>query len=91
MSSLQEVSWRGQCTRMLGMKQRKYKLWWSRKWDEDGGVGATVKEDMCKKVVDIRRVSDDCCCGFLRGCVEVDLWVCSTKWKKLGGKTVFLQ
>ena len=42
---LQEVRWRGQVARMLGMKGRRYKLWWSRKGDEVGGVGAMVKEE----------------------------------------------
>ena len=31
---------------------------------EFGGVGAMVKEELCEKVVEVRRVSDsdDCCC-----------------------------
>ena len=32
--------------RMLGMKGRGYKLWWSEKIDEVGGVGAMVKEEL---------------------------------------------
>ena len=54
---LHEVRWRGQGTRMLGMKGKRYKLWWSGK----GGVGdvvVTVKEELCKKVAEVRRVSD---------------------------------
>ena len=49
-----------------------------------------MKEELCEKVVEERRVSDsdDCCVGFSRGCAEVDLWICSTKWRKLGRKTV---
>ena len=55
---LQEVRWRGQGTRMLGMKGRIYKLWWSGKRNEVGGVGAMVKEELCEMVVEVRRVSD---------------------------------
>ena len=41
---LLEVRWRGQGTRMLGMIGRRYKLWWSGKVGEVGGVGVMVKE-----------------------------------------------
>ena len=63
---------------MLGLKGRRYKLWCSEKGNGVGGVGATVKVELCKKVVEVRRVGDDCC-GFLRKCAEVDLWVCSPR------------
>ena len=64
------------------MKGRRYKLWWPGKGDGVGGVGAMVAE-LCKKVLEVRRVSDsdDCCCCFSRGCAEVELWVCAAKWK----------
>ena len=39
---LQEVRWRGQGVRSLGMKQRRYMLL-SGKGDEFGGVGVMVK------------------------------------------------
>ena len=42
---------------MLGMKGRRYRLWWSGKGDGVGGVGVMVKEEMCIKVVEVRRVS----------------------------------
>ena len=58
---LQEVRWREQGARMLGMKGRRDKLWWSGK-DGVGGVGVMVKEELYDKVVEVRRVSDDCCC-----------------------------
>ena len=45
---LHEVRWRGQGVRMLGMKGRRYKLWWSGKGDGVGGVGAMVKEELYK-------------------------------------------
>ena len=41
---------------MLGLKGKRYKLWWSEKGDGVGGVGVVVKEELCEKVVDIRRV-----------------------------------
>ena len=41
-----------------------------------------VKKELCEKVVEVRRVSSDDSCYFLTGCAEVDLWACSTKWKK---------
>ena len=43
---LQEVIWRGQGARMLGMKGRRHKLWWNGKWDGVGGVGVMVKEEL---------------------------------------------
>ena len=55
---LQEVRWRGQGARMQGMKGRRYKLQWSGKGDGVGGVGVMVKEQLCEKVVEVRRVSD---------------------------------
>ena len=62
---LQVVKWKGWGVRMLGMKGRKYNLWWPGKGDAVGGVGVMVKEELCKKVVEVRRVSDnDECCSF---------------------------
>ena len=55
---LQEVRWRGQGARMLGMKGRRYRLWWSGKGDGVGDVGVMVNEELCENVVDVRRVSD---------------------------------
>ena len=51
---LQEVRWRGWGTRMLGMNGRRYKLWWS--GDGVGGVGVMVKEELCEKALEVRRV-----------------------------------
>ena len=42
---------------MLGVKGRRYKLWWSGKGDGVGGVRVMV-EELCEKVVEVRRVSD---------------------------------
>ena len=42
---------------MLRMKGRRYKLWWSGKGDGVGGVGVMVKDELCEKVVEVRKVS----------------------------------
>ena len=55
---LQEVRWRGQGARMLGMEGRRCKLWWSGKGDKGGGVGVMEKVELCEKVVEARRLSD---------------------------------
>ena len=34
------------------------KLWWSGKGDGVGGMGVMVKEELCEKVVEVRRISD---------------------------------
>ena len=52
-----EIRWRREGSRMLWMKVRRYKLWWSVKGDGVGGVGVMVKE-LCEKVIEVRRVSD---------------------------------
>ena len=52
---LQEVRCIEHGSRMLGMKGRKYKLWWSGIGD---GVGGMVKDELCEQVVDVSRVSD---------------------------------
>ena len=49
---------------MLGMKGRKYKWWWSGKGDGVGGVGVMVNGKLCEKMVEVRKVRDDCCCSF---------------------------
>ena len=56
--SLQEVGWRGQGAWFLGMKGRRYKLQWSGNSDGTGGVGVLVKEELCEKVVEVRRRSE---------------------------------
>ena len=43
---------------MLGMKERRYELWWSGKGDGVGGVGVMVMDKLCGKVVEVRRVTD---------------------------------
>ena len=40
------------------MKGRGHKLWWSGKGDDVGGVGVIVKEELCKKVVEERWLTD---------------------------------
>ena len=58
MCCMQEVRWSGQCARILRMKLKRYKPWWSGKGDGVGGVGATVKEELCEKMIEVRMVSD---------------------------------
>ena len=65
MCCLQEVRWIEQGARMLGVKGRRYRLWWSGKGYGVGSVGVMVKEELCEKVVKIRRVSGGSCVGFL--------------------------
>ena len=49
---------------MLGIKGRRYKLWWSGKGGV-GGVGGIVKEEQCEKVVEVKRLNDsDNNCNF---------------------------
>ena len=44
----QEVRWRGQEARFLGVKGRRYKWWWSGNSDGTGGVEVLWKEELCK-------------------------------------------
>jgi len=55
---LQEVRWRGKGARFLGIRGRRYKLWWSGNTKGIGGVGILIKEELCEKVVEVRRKSD---------------------------------
>ena len=52
---LQDVISRRHAARMKG---RRYKLWWSEIRNGVGSVGVVVKNELCDKMVDIRRVSD---------------------------------
>ena len=45
MCCLHEVRWSGQGVSILGMKERKYKLWLSGKGDVVSGVRVMVKEE----------------------------------------------
>ena len=42
---LQEVRWRNEGARFIGVKGRRYKLWWCGNGDKTGGVGILVKEE----------------------------------------------
>ena len=42
----------------LGMKEGRYKLWWSGKGVGVGGMGVLVKEELCEKMLEVRRASD---------------------------------
>ena len=54
----QEARWRGQGTWFMGVKGRRYKLWWSGNSDGTGDVGVLVKEELCEKVVEVPSKSD---------------------------------
>ena len=58
MCCLQKVRWRGQRARFVGCRERRYKLGWSENNDGIGGIGILVKEELCKKIVEVRRKSD---------------------------------
>ena len=45
---LQDVRWKEQISRMLGMEGRRYRLCWSRKGDGVGSVGVMMNEDLCE-------------------------------------------
>ena len=53
MCRLQEVRWRGQGVRFVGVRGRRYKLWWSGNNDRIGGVGILVKEELYEKVIEV--------------------------------------
>ena len=41
-----------------GCEGRRYKLWWSGNSNGTGRVGVLVMEELCEKVVEVRRKSD---------------------------------
>ena len=47
---LQEVRWRGQGAPFMGVKSKRYKLWWSGNSDGMGGVGVLVKEELVRRL-----------------------------------------
>ena len=58
MCCLPEERWRRQGAGMQVMKGRIYKLWGFGIGDGVGGVEVMVKEELCEKVVEVRRVCD---------------------------------
>ena len=58
MSCLQEVKWTGKGARFMGVKGRRYKLWWSGNNDGTEGVGVLVKEELCEKIVEVQSKSN---------------------------------
>ena len=63
---LQEVRWRGQGARFAAIKGRRCKWYWF--GSNNGiGVGILVQEELCEKVVEVRRKlcqNDDNGAGF---------------------------
>ena len=55
---LQEVRWKGEGARFFGVKGRRYKLRWCGNDDKIGGEGILIKEELCEKVVEVRRRCD---------------------------------
>jgi len=55
---IQEVRWKGLGAYIIGVKQKRYKLW--RPGNDSGTrrVGILVKEELCEKVVEVRRKSN---------------------------------
>ena len=49
-----ERVWDGQ----IGLQGRRFKLWWSVNQDGYCRAGVVVKEELCDKVVEVRRVND---------------------------------
>jgi hypothetical protein len=54
--AVQKRRWKGEGTRFVGAKGRRYKLWWKGD-DGTGGVGMMVKEELTDKVLEVRRKS----------------------------------
>ena len=53
------MRWRGEGARFIGVKGRRYKLWWCGNDDKTRGVGGIlVKEELCENVVEVRRKCD---------------------------------
>ena len=49
---------RGEGACFFGVKGRRHILWWCGNDDKIGGVGILVKEELCEKVVEVRRRCD---------------------------------
>ena len=54
---LQEVSYRGQGTRVYGGEE-KYKFWWSRSEEGRNGVRIMVKENLVEEVIEVKGLDD---------------------------------
>ena len=52
------MRWRGEGARFFNVKGKRYKLWWCGNDDKIGSVGTLVKEELCEKVVEVRRRCD---------------------------------
>ena len=77
----QEVIWRGEGARFVGCRGKRYKLWWSGN-NHGIGVGILVKEELCEKVVVVRRKSDRVMATMLVFEKEVIRVICAyASWK----------
>ena len=75
---------------MLGMKGRRYKLWWSGKGDI--GMRAVVKEELCEKMVEVRMVRYRVMSlvVFEEDVLRLICGYAPQSGRHFGGKTVFL-
>ena len=80
---LQEVRWRGEGARSIGVKGRRYKLWWCGNDDKTGGVGILINEELCENVVEVRRCDRVLAIGLVFG-EEVVRVICA--YAPLSGK-----
>ncbi|XP_065318928.1 craniofacial development protein 2-like [Gordionus sp. m RMFG-2023] len=55
---IQETSWKGNGTRMIGKTNEKYKFFWQGGNDGNPGVGVLVAENLVDKVVEVRRLDN---------------------------------
>ena len=77
----------------MGVKGRRYKLWWSENSDSMGGVGVLVEEELCEKDVEVQRKSNRVMTVVMALEEEVTvqiICVWSTKWQKWGRERAFL-
>ena len=74
---LQEVRWRGEGVRFIGVKGRRCKLLWCGNDDKTGGVGMLVKEELCENVVEVRRRCDRVMAMGLVFGEEVVIMICA--------------
>ena len=76
----------------MGMKGRRYILWWSGNSDGMGDVRVLVKEELCEKVVEVRRKSDRVMTVVMTLEEEVVRIMCvwSAKWQNKCREKAFL-
>ena len=56
---LQEARWKRHSSKMMEMKGSIRKLWLAGKVDEVGVARVMLKEELCERILEARRVSDE--------------------------------